>query len=104
MPAFRDAFFDVFITENCKKAFKALRLVPIDIAVVFNCFEVQLCTPPAPLPLETPWQSKTPSNMLKFGLQLKLISDSFTRLPVTAQNGFSQLIKSTELMLHQNVL
>ena len=32
MPAFRDAFFNMFITKNCKKAFKALGLVPIDAA------------------------------------------------------------------------
>ena len=88
LPAFRDAFFNVFIIENCKKAFKASGLVPIDAAVVLDCLEVRLRTPPAPLLLETPWQSKTPSNTLEFGSQLKLISDSFTRSPVTAQNGF----------------
>jgi pyridoxal biosynthesis lyase PdxS len=32
------------------------------------------------------------------------VSDSFTRSPVTAQAGFSQLIKGGELMLHQNAL
>jgi hypothetical protein len=30
LPAFRDAFFNVFITKNCQKAFKVLGLVPID--------------------------------------------------------------------------
>jgi len=84
LPAFRDAFFNVFIIENCKKAFKALGLVPIDIAVVLNRLKVRLRTPPAPLPLEMPWQSKTPSNTLKFGSQSKLISNSFTRSPITA--------------------
>jgi hypothetical protein len=32
------------------------------------------------------------------------VSNSFTRSPVTAQAGFSQLIKGGELMLHQNAL
>ena len=40
MPAFRNAFFDVFTTENCKKAFKALGLVPINIAIVLNYLKV----------------------------------------------------------------
>jgi len=40
LPAFRDAFFNIFIIENCKKAFKALGLVPIDAAVVLNCLKV----------------------------------------------------------------
>ena len=30
--------------------------------------------------------------------------ESFTRSPVTAQTGFSQLVKGAELMLHQNAL
>jgi hypothetical protein len=32
------------------------------------------------------------------------VRDSFTRSPITAQAGFSQLIKGGELMLHQNAL
>ena len=100
LPAFRDAFFDVFITKKYIKAFKALGLVPIDVAVVLNYFKVWLYTPPAPLLLEMPWQLKTPSNTLEFGSQLKLISDSFTKLPVIAQNGFLQLIKGAKLMLY----
>ncbi|KAF2802047.1 uncharacterized protein BDZ99DRAFT_402138, partial [Mytilinidion resinicola] len=34
--AFKDAFFDVFIYKNYKKAFKASKLVPINAQVVFN--------------------------------------------------------------------
>ena len=84
MPAFRDAFFNIFIIKKYKKAFKVLGLVPINIAVVLNCLKVRLYTPPAPLLLETPWQSKTSSNTLKFRSQSKLISDSFTKSPVIA--------------------
>jgi hypothetical protein len=32
------------------------------------------------------------------------VRESFTRSPVTAQAGFSQLIKGGELILHQNAL
>lgn len=104
LPAFKDAFFDVFTEANCRKAFEVSGLVPINPQVVLDRLEVRLRTPPAPTPQETPWQSKTPSNTHEFGLQSKLISNSFTRLPVAAQAGFSQLVKGAELMLHQNAL
>ena len=104
LPAFKDAFFDVFTKENCQKAFEAVGLVPIDAQVVLDRLEVRLRTPPEPRLPETPWQSKTPSNTHEFGSQSKLVSESFTRSPVTAQAGFSQLVKGAELMLHQNAL
>jgi hypothetical protein len=104
LPAFKDAFFDVFTEENCRKAFEASGLVPINTQVVLDRLEVRLRTPPPPLLLETLWQSKTPSNTHKFGSQSKLVRESFTRSPVTAQAGFSQLIKGGKLMLHQNAL
>ena len=88
LPAFRDAFFDVFTTQNCKKAFEATGLVPSNPLRGLNRLEVRHQTPPPP-----PWQSKTLSNTHLFGSQSKLISDSFTRLPVTAQSSFAQLIK-----------
>ena len=104
LPAFKDVFFNVFTEDNCQKAFKASGLVPINAQVVLDRLKVRLRTPPAPPPQETPWQSKTPSNTHEFGSQSKLVSSSFTRSPVTAQAGFSQLIKGGELMLHQNAL
>jgi hypothetical protein len=104
LPAFKDAFLDVFTEENCRKAFQASGLVPMNAQVVLDRFEVRLRTPPeAPL-TETSWQSKTPSNTHEFGVQSKFVSDSFVRSPVTAQNGFSQLVKGGEVMLYQNVL
>jgi hypothetical protein len=54
LPAFKDAFFDVFSEENCQKAFEASGLVPINAQVVLDCLEVCLRTPPEPLLLETP--------------------------------------------------
>ncbi|KAK1920508.1 hypothetical protein P3342_002808 [Pyrenophora teres f. teres] len=104
LPAFKDAFFDVFTEDNCQKAFEAAGLVPLNAQVVLDRLEVRLRTPPEPLLPETPWQSKTPSNTHEFGSQSKLVRESFTRSPVTAQSGFSQLVKGAELMLHQNAL
>jgi hypothetical protein len=54
LPAFEDAFFNVFTTENCRKAFKALGLVPLNAQVVLDRLKVQLRTLPEPLLLETP--------------------------------------------------
>ncbi len=104
LPAFKHAFFNMFTYNNCKKAFKASGLVPIDAQVVIDRLDVRLRTPPpAPL-LETPWQSKTPNNTYEFGSQSKLVGQSFVRSPITAQEGFSKLIKGAEEMLHKNVL
>jgi hypothetical protein len=104
LPAFRDAFFDVFTEENCRKAFEASGLVPTNAQVVLDRLEVRLYTPPEMPPTETSWQSKTPSNTHEFGAQSRLVSESFMRSPVTARSGFSQLVKGAEVMLHQNVL
>jgi hypothetical protein len=72
--------------------------------VVLDRLDVRIRTPPGPPPPETPWQSKTPSNMHEFGSQSKLVHDSFTQSPAAARAGFSQLVKGAELMLHQNAL
>jgi hypothetical protein len=102
--AFRDAFFDVFTYGNCKKAFKALGLVPINAQAVLNWLEVRFHTPP-PVPLpETPWQSRTLSNTYEFGSQSKLVSERFVRSLRSAQEGFSKLVKGAKEMLHENVL
>ena len=89
LPAFKDAFFNVFIEGNCRKAFEASGLVPINAQVVLDRLEVRQRTPPELLLLETPWQSKTLSNTYEFGSQSKLVRESSTRSPVTAQAGFS---------------
>jgi hypothetical protein len=82
--AFRDAFFDVFTYGNCKKAFEASGLVPINAQAVLDWLEVRFHTPlPVPL-LETLWQSRTLSNMYEFGSQLKLVSERFVWLPRSA--------------------
>jgi hypothetical protein len=104
LPAFKDAFFDVFTYENCKKAFEAAGLVPLDAQRVVDRLEVRLRTPPPVALPETPWQSRTPSNTYEFGSQSRLVSDAIVRSPEEARGGFSQLVKGAERMLHQNVV
>jgi hypothetical protein len=104
LPAFKDVFFYVFTTDNCRKAFEASGLVSLDAQVVLDCLEVGLRTPPEPLPEAIPRQSKTLSNTLEFGSQSKLVRESFAHSPTTLQAGFVQLVKGAELMIHQHKL
>jgi hypothetical protein len=104
LPAFRDAFFYVFTTQNCTTAFQASGLVPLNAQVVVDQLNVRLRTPPAPPPGDTLWQSKTPSNTLEFGSQSKLVRKYFQCSPTTLQDGYSQLIKGAEHMLQKAIL
>lgn len=103
LPAFRDAFFNVFTEENCRKAFEASGLVPTNAQVVLDRLDVRIRTPPGPPLPQAPWISKTPSNSHEFSSQSKLVRSSIKRSP-NAETGFLQLIKGAELMLHQNAL
>ena len=69
----------MFTSDNCKKAFKAVGLVPLDAQRVIDRLDVRLRTPPQEAQPETPWESKTPSNSYEFESQSKLIRDSFVR-------------------------
>jgi hypothetical protein len=44
--AFKDAFFDVFTKENCRKAFEAIAIVRTDAQTVINRLDLRLHTPP----------------------------------------------------------
>jgi hypothetical protein len=94
----------VFTERNCCKAFEASGLVLLESQVGLRRLEIKLYTPSAPLSKDTPWQSKTPSNTVEFGSQSRLVHASFGQSLETIQDGFSQLVKGAELMLHQNAL
>ena len=95
---------DVFTKDNCQKAFEVSGLVPVSAQAVLDRLNVRLRTPLGPPLTEDTWESKTLSNTHEFLQQSKLISNSISRLLTAARNGFSQLIKGAEVMLHQNVL
>ena len=94
----------MFTEENCRKAFEASGLVPIDAQVVINRLDVRLRTLLGLLPEETPWQSKTPSNTHEFGSQSRLVGNAIARSPTTARDSLSQLVKGAEIMLYQSTL
>ena len=101
LPAFKDAFFDVFMPENCRKAFEASGLVLLNVQVVVDRLNVRLHTPPAPPPEANSWQSKTPSNTMEFGSQLKLVRDSFQRSPTTLEEVYSKFERGDQRILHR---
>jgi hypothetical protein len=84
LPAFRDAFFDVFTYSNCKKAFEAAGLVPIDAQRVLDRVDVRLRTPLLVLQSESLWESRTPSNTHEFGSQSRLVGNSIVQDPALA--------------------
>ncbi|KAH9205302.1 hypothetical protein DL95DRAFT_317854, partial [Leptodontidium sp. 2 PMI_412] len=62
-----------------------------------------LQTPLGSLLQETLWQSRTLSNTL-FRSQTKLVRNKLGSSPGSVKDGFQQLVKGAELMLHQNAL
>ncbi|POS82631.1 hypothetical protein EPUL_004731, partial [Erysiphe pulchra] len=87
LPAFRNAFFETFTEANIRSSFRGAGLT----------------SPGLPLQ-ETLWQSRTPSNTLEFGSQTKLVQNKLGSSPSSVKDGFLQLVKGAELMLHQNTL
>jgi hypothetical protein len=104
LPAFRDAFFDTFTEDNIRSSFRGAGLVPLDAQVVLDKLDIRLQTPPGPPLQETLWQSRTPSNTLEFESQTKLVRNKLGSSPGSIKDGFQQLVKGAELMLHQNAL
>jgi hypothetical protein len=104
LPAFRDATFETFTEANIKSSFRGAGLVPLDAQAVLDNLDVRLQTLPGPPAEATLWQSKTPSNTLEFGSQCKLISKKFRSSQASIKDGFQQLVKGAEVMIHQNVL
>src|ERR1700712_1054676 len=45
LPAFKDAFLDIFTYDNCKKAFEAAGIVPLNAERVLDRLKVELHTP-----------------------------------------------------------
>jgi hypothetical protein len=82
----------VFTSDNCKKAFEAAGLVPIDAQRVINRLDVRFYTSLQEAQLETLWQYKTLSNSYEFGSQSKLVRDSFVQSPTPTQESFSNVV------------
>lgn len=90
LSAFRDAFFDVFTSENCKKAFEVAGLVPINARRLIDGLSVSLQTPLQASQPETPRQLKTSTNTYEFGSQPTLVGKRFTNSIDASPEGLSQ--------------
>jgi len=89
LPAFWDAFNASITKSNIQGSFRGAGLVPFNPDKVILKLDIQLRTPTPPTTKDTLWQSKTPSNHLKFGLQIELISDKLGSSPSSLKEGFN---------------
>ena len=83
-------------------------MVPLDPEAVISKLDVRLCTPTPPTVDNSTWQSRTPSNILEFGSQLKLIQERIQRhidsSPTSMVDALEKLAKGAEMMVHSLVL
>jgi len=101
LPAFQDAFNASITEDNIKGSFWGAGLVPFDPEAVLLNLDAQIRTPTPPTTSNLPWQSKTPSNTLKFGSQSKLISTKLGSSPSSLKDRINQFIKGAHQMAHQ---
>lgn len=108
LPAFKTAFDKAIIRENILASFRGAGLVPHDPERVLSKLDVVLRTPTPP-PLEaTPWESKTPSNLLEIEAQSTLVRERIRQhrsSPVSPLlQAVDQLAKGVAIMGHNSVL
>jgi hypothetical protein len=108
LPAFKAAFEKAITKENICAGFRGAGLVPYNPEAVISKLDVVLRTPTPPEPEDTPWESKTPSNLIEIEAQSTLVRDRI-RLhrdsPVSPLlRAVEQLNKGVALMGHETVL
>jgi hypothetical protein len=108
LPAFKAAFKKAITKENIYAGFRGAGLVPYNPEAVISKLDVVLRTPTPPEPENTPWESKTPSNLIEIEAQSTLVRDRI-RLhrdsPVSPLlRAVEQLNKGVALMGHETVL
>ena len=91
----------LIIEDNIKGSFQGAGLVLFNLEAVLSNLDAQIHTPTPPTTSNLPWQSKTPSNTLKFGSQSKLISTKLGSSPSSLKDRINQFIKGAHQMAHQ---
>jgi hypothetical protein len=108
LPAFKAAFDKSMTKENICAGFRGAGLVPHNPEAVISKLDVVLRTPTPPKPEDTPWESKTPSNLHEVEAQSTLVRER-VRLhrdsPVSPLlRAIDQLNKGVAKMGHETVL
>jgi hypothetical protein len=93
LPAFKAAFEKAITKENICASFRGAGLVPHDPEAVLSKLDVVLRTPTPPKPEDTPWESKTPSNLLEIEAQSTLIRE---RIRLHRDSPVSPLLRAVE--------
>jgi hypothetical protein len=108
LPAFKAAFEKAITKENICASFRGAGLVPHDPEAVVSKLDVVLRTPTPPKPEDTPWESKTPSNLREIEAQSTLLRE---RVRLHRDSPTSPLLRAVEqlnkgvaLMGHETVL
>jgi hypothetical protein len=108
LPAFKAAFKKAMTKDNIYAGFRGAGLVPHDLEAVILKLDIVLCTLTPLKPEDTPWESKTPSNLCKVEAQSTLVRkrvrlhrDSLVSPLLKAIN---QLNKGVAKMGHETVL
>jgi hypothetical protein len=108
LPCFKGAYNTAITKANIQGGFRGTGLVPFNPDTVISKLDVRLCTPPLPTVEDGLWQSQTPSNILEFGSQLKLIQERIQRhvdsSPTYMVEAIKSLSKGAEMIAHSLVL
>jgi hypothetical protein len=93
LPAFKAAFEKAITKDNIFAGFRGAGLVPHDPEAVILKLDVVLRTPTPPKPEDTPWESKTPSNLREVEAQSTLVRE---RVQLHRDSPVSPLLKAID--------
>jgi hypothetical protein len=105
LPAFKAAFTRSFTAANICSAFRGPGFVPLQPDIVLSQLDVRLRTPTPtlPVPAESLWEARTPSNVRKLEAQSTLVSDRVRRhkssSPASIIDAINQLKRGAEVMM-----
>ena len=108
LPAFKAAFEKAITKDNICASFRGAGLVPHDPEAVLSKLDVVLRTPTPPKSEDTPWESRTPSNLREVEAQSAFLRER-VRLhrdspPSPLLRAVEQLNKGVALIGHKTVL
>jgi hypothetical protein len=111
IPAFKNAFFQIFGQKNIRLGFRGARFVPHDPEQVIAKFDVKLRTPTPDiesLSLPEPWVSQTPHNPTKARSQFTFLKDRIAKhqksSPTSIYAAIDHLKKNTKIIMHKLAL